>query len=222
MVDAVVFDLDGVLVDSEPIWEDVRRRYVADSGGRWLPDSQQRLMGMSTSEWAEYLSVELSVPRTPEGVAADVVAEMVSRYQAGVPLIPGADSIVRELAQHWPLGLASSSPPGLIDAALRATRLSDSFSTTLSTERVRRGKPAADVYVAVADRLDVDPTRCVAIEDSSNGVRSAAAAGMRVIAVANRRYPLDDQARALAALIIDDISAVTPAAIRTAGTTRTG
>jgi len=217
MVDAVVFDLDGVLVDSEPVWEDVRRKYVADSGGRWLPDSQQRLMGMSTTEWAEYLSDELNVPHTPERVAADVVAEMVTRYEAGVPLIPGADRTVREVAQRWPLGLASSSPPALIDAALRATRLNDSFSVTLSTERVRRGKPAPDVYLAVADRLNVDPTRCVAIEDSSNGVRSAAAAGMRVIAVPTRRYPLDDQANALTAVIVDDITAVTPAAVQAVG-----
>jgi len=98
MVDAVVFDLDVVLVDSEPIWEGVRRRYVADTGGRWLPDSQQRLMGMSTSEWGG-----VSQRRARRG--ANVVADMVSRYQAGVPLIPGAASIVRALAQHWPLGL---------------------------------------------------------------------------------------------------------------------
>src|SRR5947209_5041317 len=141
VVAAVVFDLDGVLVDSEPVWEEVRRRYVADHGGRWRADTQGRLMGMSTGEWARYLSRELGVRRSPDQVATEVVAQMVARYAARVPLVPGADAVVREVARHWPVALASSSPPRLIEAALDATGLAGTFVVALSTEKVPHGKP---------------------------------------------------------------------------------
>ncbi|MEV0425334.1 HAD family phosphatase [Micromonospora sp. NPDC050495] len=210
MVDAVLFDLDGVLVDSEPVWEEVRRAYVAAHGGTWQPDTQRRLMGMSTAEWAAYLSGELGVDRSAEQVAAEVVAEMTRRYAQRVPLIDDADVVVRRMAARWPLGLASSSPTRLIAAALDAMGLTDAFGATLSTEETARGKPAPDVWLAVAARLGVDPARCVAIEDSSNGVRSAAAAGMRVVAVPHGSYPLDPDAAALAAVLLPAIGALTP------------
>ncbi|MFK3984677.1 HAD family hydrolase [Micromonospora sp. NPDC050397] len=217
MTDAVIFDLDGVIVDSEPVWEEVRRHYVAEHGGTWQPDSQRRLMGMSTGEWARYLSAELGVDRTPEQVATEVVDEMARRYLAHVPLIAGADLVVRGLAGHWPLGLASSSPARLIEAALRATGLTDAFAVTLSTEQVARGKPAPDVYLQVAEKLGAAPDRCVAIEDSSNGVRSASAAGTRVIAVPHASYPIDPDARRLAALVIPAIGALTDQVVREVG-----
>jgi HAD superfamily hydrolase (TIGR01509 family) len=220
VVGAVVFDLDGVLVDSEPVWEVVRQRYVADHGGLWRADTQRRLMGMSTGEWARYLSDELGVGRTDEQVATDVVDEMVRRYTASVPLIPGADAVVRELARSWPLGLASSSPPRLIEAVLTTSGLADTFAVALSTEGMPHGKPAPDIYLAVANRLGQDSAACVAVEDSSNGVRSAAAAGMFVIAVPDRRYPLDHDARRRADLVVDSLAAVTPDAVRS-GPSRT-
>ncbi|MCX4474744.1 HAD family phosphatase [Micromonospora sp. NBC_01655] len=210
MADAVVFDLDGVIVDSEPVWEEVRRAYVAAHGGGWQPDTQRRLMGMSTGEWARYLSGELGVDRTAEQVATEVVDEMTRRYAQRVPVIDGADRVVRRLATRWPLGLASSSPTRLIAAALAATDLTDAFGATLSTEETAHGKPAPDVYLAVARRLGVDPARCVAVEDSSNGVRSAAAAGMRVVAVPHGAYPLDPDAERLAAVVLPAVGDLTP------------
>ncbi|MGK5737940.1 HAD family hydrolase [Micromonospora sp. URMC 103] len=210
MVDAVIFDLDGVIVDSEPVWEEVRRAYVATHGGTWQPDSQRRLMGMSTGEWARYLSDELGVSRTAEQVATEVVDEMTRRYAARVPLIDDADEVVRRVAARWPLGLASSSPTRLIAATLAATGLTDVFRTTLSTEETARGKPAPDVYLAVAERMGVDPARCAAVEDSSNGVRSAAAAGMRVIAIPHGSYPLDPDAAQLAAVTLASVDELTP------------
>ncbi|MGC4877636.1 HAD family hydrolase [Micromonospora sp. DT43] len=210
MADAVVFDLDGVIVDSEPVWEEVRRAYVATHGGAWQPDTQRRLMGMSTGEWARYLSGELGVRRSAEQVADEVVREMARRYKEHVPLIDGADDVVRRLAARWSLGLASSSPTRLIAAALEATGLTGAFAATLSTEETERGKPAPDVYLTVARRLGVDATRCVAVEDSSNGVRSAAAAGMRVVAVPHLSYPLDRDAAGLAAVTLTSIGELTP------------
>ncbi|MEU4635890.1 HAD family phosphatase [Micromonospora chalcea] len=213
MVDAVLFDLDGVIVDSEPVWEEVRRAYVAEHGGLWQPDTQRRLMGMSTGEWAEYLSGELGVGRSAEQVATEVVTEMARRYAQRVPVIDGAEEVVRRVAARWPLGLASSSPTRLIAAALDATGLAGSFGATLSTEETARGKPAPDVWLAVAGRLGVDPARCVAVEDSSNGVRSAAAAGCRVVAVPHGSYPLDPDAEALATVLLPSIGALTPAVV---------
>ncbi|MFG1648718.1 HAD family hydrolase [Micromonospora sp. NPDC049275] len=217
MVDAVVFDLDGVIVDSEPVWEEVRRAYVATHGGAWQPDTQRRLMGMSTGEWARYLSGELGVRRSAEQVADEVVREMARRYKEHVPLIDGADEVVRRLAERWPLGLASSSPTRLIAAALEATGLTGAFAATLSTEETERGKPAPDVYLTVASRLGVDATRCVAVEDSSNGVRSAAAAGMRVVAVPHLSYPLDRDAAGLAAVTLTSIGELTPELVERLG-----
>jgi len=208
-VAAVAFDLDGVLIDSEPVWEEVRRAYVAEHGGRWQPDSQRRLMGMSTAEWAGYLSEELGVDRAPEVVATEVLDRMAERYGDRPPLLEGAVAAVGRLAERWPLGLASSSPRRLIGLVLQVSGLAGQFGAVVSTEEVAHGKPAPDAYLEVAARLGADPRGCAAVEDSSNGVRSAAAAGMRVIAIPSQRYPLDDDAAARASTILDRLDELT-------------
>lgn len=213
MTNAVIFDLDGVLVDSEPVWEQVRRAYVAELGGRWLPDTQSRLMGMSTQEWAAYLSEDLRVGLSPHKVAEQVIDRMAGRYAERLPLLPGAVEAVRRLAAHWPLGLASSSPRRLIDTVIAGSGLADAFQVTRSTEEGGRGKPAPDVYLWVAERLGTDPARTVAVEDSSNGLRAAAAAGMRVIAVPRPHYPPAEDALAGAAYVTDDLADLTRARI---------
>ncbi|HZD03092.1 MAG TPA: HAD family phosphatase [Actinomycetes bacterium] len=210
---AVIFDLDGVLIDSEPVWEEVRREYVARHHGRWQADSQTRLMGMSTPEWAAYLSGELGVQRPAETVATEVTELVGERYRERPPLLPGAVEAVRRLAARWPLGLASSSPPRLIDLALDLARLDELFQVRVSTEQVGHGKPAPDVYLEAAARLGEAPAACVAVEDSSNGVRSAAAAGMRVIAVPAERYPLADDAKAAASLVLANLDELSVAAV---------
>jgi HAD superfamily hydrolase (TIGR01509 family) len=213
VTDAVVFDLDGVLIDSEPVWEQVRRAYVAEAGGRWLPDSQQRLMGMSTAEWARYLSADLGVGRAPDVVADEVIEQMARRYEQELPLLPGAVEAVCRVGERWPLGLASSSPVRLIKAVLAATGLADQFVVAMSTEEVPRGKPAPDVYLAVAGKLGVAPGTCVAIEDSSNGLRAAHAAGMRVVAVPHPAYPPQPDALALADQVIGGVDRLTVEAL---------
>jgi HAD superfamily hydrolase (TIGR01509 family) len=207
---AVVFDLDGVIVDSEPVWEEVRRAFVADHGGQWQPDSQRRLMGMSTQEWAQYLSAELGVGLTPEEVARGVIERMAERYHRELPLLPGAVDAVHRMAARWPLGLASSSPRSLIDRVVAEAGLTGAFTVSISTEEVERGKPAPDVYLTVAERLGVDPGACVAVEDSSNGLRSAAAAGMTVVAVPHPKYPPDPDALALAGRVLHGLDELTP------------
>lgn len=212
-ITAVVFDMDGVLIDSEPVWERVRREYVAEKGGRWLPDTQKRLMGMSTGEWSEYLSGGLGVGEPPQRVADDVIERMAAHYDRSVPLLPGAVAAVQRMSENWPLGVASSSPRTLIDTVLGRTGLIEFFDVILSTEEVDRGKPAPDVYVAVADFLRKESTDCAAVEDSSNGLRAAHAAGMRVIAAPRPEYPLDPDARALADQVIDGLDELTSALV---------
>ena len=206
VIEAVVFDLDGVLIDSEPVWEEVRRGLVAAHGGHWAPDAQRRLMGMSTQEWARYLSQDLGAGLPPEEVAAQVIRQMAARYARDLPLMPGAVAAVRRMAARWPLGLASSSPPALIQAVLAAASVAPLFAATVSTEEVAHGKPAPDVYLTVAERLGVPPAHAVAVEDSSNGLRSAAAAGLPVIAVPHPRYPPDPDALALARLVLPSLA----------------
>jgi HAD superfamily hydrolase (TIGR01509 family) len=209
MIEAVVFDLDGVLVDSEPVWEQVRREVIAENGGHWAADAQRRLMGMSTGEWSRYLSEDLGVGLPPETVATMVIERMAARYNDQLPLMPGALEAVRRLADRWPLGLASSSPPALIESVLDAASLRSSFVTALSTEQVAHGKPAPDIYLAVAAQLGRQPERCAAVEDSSNGLRSAAAGGLHVIAIPQPRYPPDTDALEQASVVLTSLTELT-------------
>ena len=209
MIEAVVFDLDGVLIDSEPVWERVRREVVAARGWHWNPDTQDRLMGMSTGEWSAYLSSELGVRLSPAEVANVVIAAMAARYRSHLPLLPGAAEAVRRLGSRFTLGLASSSPRSLIDTVLDAAGLRSSFAAVVSTEEVARGKPAPDVYLTVAAALGVPPGWCAAVEDSSNGLRSAAAAGCAVIAVPRPAYPPAADALAAARLVLPSLTELT-------------
>jgi HAD superfamily hydrolase (TIGR01509 family) len=218
-VAAVVFDLDGVLIDSEQVWDEVRRAYVAERGGRWEADSTRRMMGMSTAEWSRYLA-SLGVPGTPDAIAADVQRGVAERYGSTPPLLPGAVDAVRALAPLHPLGLASSSPRALIELVLALTGLAELFTVVVSSEEVARGKPAPDVYLEAARRLGVPAGGCVAVEDSTGGLRAAAAAGMAVVAVPNPHFPPDDDALRLAAVRIASTASLTPAVVRTAAGAR--
>lgn len=212
-IQAVVFDLDGVIIDTEEVWEEVRRGYVAEHGREFRPDSQDRMMGMSTGEWSAHLADEVGVPRSAAEVAADVLGRMAERYRADLPLIPGAVETVRALGAEFRLALASSSARILIDQVLATAGLTDEFEVTLSTEEVPRGKPAPDVYLTAVERLGLTPVDCAAIEDSSNGLRSASAAGLTVIAVPHGVYPAAEDALAGATLVVRAITEVTPEVI---------
>jgi HAD superfamily hydrolase (TIGR01509 family) len=213
MIKAVVFDLDGVLVDSEPVWEQVRRSLVAERGGHWAPDAQRRLMGMSTPEWARYLSQDLGVALPPDQVATQVIDRMTARYTKHVPLMDGAVDAVHRIAARWPLAVASSAPAVLIQTVLASAGLRSCFSVVMSTEQVVHGKPAPDIYLAVTAALGFPPPDCAAVEDSSNGLRSAAAAGLRVIAIPQPQYPPDPDALARASLVLPSLAGLTADAV---------
>jgi HAD superfamily hydrolase (TIGR01509 family) len=213
VIQAVVFDLDGVLIDTEQVWEQVRREYVAEAGREFLPHTQQAMMGMSTREWSTHLSVDVGVGRTPELVAAEVLDRMAARYRDALPLIPGGVEAVRRLGERFPLALASSSARVLIDQVLATAGLTDAFQVTFSTEQVPRGKPAPDVYLTAVQHLGSPPQACAAVEDSSNGLRAAAAAGLAVICVPHETYPPAPDALALADLVLDGLDELTVEAV---------
>jgi HAD superfamily hydrolase (TIGR01509 family) len=214
--DAVVLDLDGVLVDSEEAWDEARRELVAERGGEWKEGATHAMLGMSSPEWSAYVRDELGVDMAPEEISDAVVARLLADYRRGLPLLPGAVEAVRALGAHWPLGLASSSNAPVIALVLEESGLGEVICAWVSSEEVARGKPAPDVYLEAARRLGVDAARCAAIEDSSNGLRSAAAAGMAVVAVPMRAFPPAPDALSLAAVTVDGIAAVTPEVVERA------
>jgi HAD superfamily hydrolase (TIGR01509 family) len=216
VIDAVVFDLDGVLLDTEELWDEARRQLAEERGGRWHEQAQRAMMGMSSPEWSCYMHDEIGLPDPPEEIAAEVVRRLEELYRERLPVIPGAIEAVRRLGQRWPLGVASSSNRPLIDLFIELTGTAALFQATVSSEEVARGKPAPDVYLEAARRLGVDPGRAVAIEDSENGIRSAAAAGMHVIAIPNRAFPPSAEALALASVVLDSIEELQPEVVEQA------
>jgi len=213
VIDAVVFDLDGLLLDSEQLWDEVREELARERGGRWHKRAQRDMMGMSSPEWSRYMHEVIGLPEPPEEISAEVVRRMAERYRERLPLLPGAREAVVRIAAHWPLGLASSSNRELIDLALEEGDLARFFRATVSAEEVERGKPAPDVYLETARRRGVDPSRAVAVEDSHNGIRSAKTAGMRVVAIPNPHFPPDEEALAQADVVLDSLAELVPEVI---------
>ena len=213
MIEAVVFDLDGVLLDSEEIWDRAREELARERGGRWHEQAQRDMMGMSSTEWSRYMADVIGLPEPPEEINREVVRRLTELYRAELPAIAGAREAVERLAARWPLGLASSSNRELIDLALDLLGVEHLFTATVSSEEVARGKPAPDVYLEAARRLGVDPTTAAAVEDSHNGILSAKAAGMRVIAIPNAHFPPDGDALAAADVVLDSLAELTAEAV---------
>jgi HAD superfamily hydrolase (TIGR01509 family) len=214
LIDAIVFDLDGVIVDSEELWDEVRESLARERGGSWSEQAQADMMGMSSTEWSRYMHDVIGLPEEPEGISREVVERMLERYAERLPLIDGAVAAVEELASSWPLAVASSSNRRLIDRVLEVSGLAPCFQVTVSSEEVARGKPAPDVYLEAARRLGVEPTRCVAIEDSASGIRSAHTAGMHVVAIPNRAFPPAADVLSQAGIVLDSIEALGPETVR--------
>jgi HAD superfamily hydrolase (TIGR01509 family) len=209
-ITAVVLDMDGVLIDSEQLWDEVREQLARERGGRWHERAQAEMMGMSSTEWSRYMHDVIGLAEPPEEINAEVVRRLLARYQESLPIMPGAVAAVERLAARWPLGLASSSNREVIDTVLELAGIAHLFRATVSSEEVEHGKPAPDVYLEAARRLGVDPTSCAAVEDSANGIRSARAAGMRVIAIPNPHYPPSEDVLALADVVLRSLDELTP------------
>ncbi len=209
MIEAVVFDLDGVLLDSEQVWDEVREGLARERGGRWTERSQRDMMGMSSREWSRYMHEVVGLAESPEEINREVVARLLGRYAGSPPWLPGALDAVRRLATRWPLALASSSNREVIEAVLAAGGIAGCFRAIVSSEEVRRGKPAPDVYLEAARRIGTEPARCAAIEDSQNGIRAAKAAGMRCVAIPNAHFP-PGEATAEADVVVASVAELGP------------
>ena len=213
MIEAVVFDLDGILIDSEHVWDEVRRQLAEERGGRWNENASRDMMGMSSLEWSRYMHDVVGLKEEPEEISAEVVRRLEDRYRRELPLIAGAEQAVERIAERWPLALASSSNRELIDLVLESSGLGRYFQASVSSEEVARGKPAPDVFFEAARRLGVEPTHCAAVEDSENGILAAKAAGMRTIAIPNPHYPPHEDALVAADVVLASIEELTPAAV---------
>jgi HAD superfamily hydrolase (TIGR01509 family) len=213
VIEAVVFDLDGVLLDSEQVWDEAREQLAKERGGRWHDRAQRDMMGMSSPEWSAYMHETIGLPEPPDEINREVVDRLESLYREHLPVIPGAREAVERLARRWPLGLASSSNRELIDLVLDLLGVSHLFVATVSSEEVARGKPAPDAYLEAARRLGVDPATSAAVEDSHNGILSAKAAGMRVIVIPNGHFPPGEDALAEADVVLDSLAGLTAEAI---------
>ena len=194
----VVFDLDGTLIESEEIWAEIRRDFVIEHGGRWHDGAQAEMMGMRTEEWARFMHDDLGVALTPEVIARDVVDIVADRFAAAVPIVPNATEAIERAASAYVLGVATASALRVAETVLSRTEWARFFDVVVSADSVARGKPAPDVYQRALQLLGADASRSAAVEDSGNGIRSAHAAGLAVVAVPNHAYPPDAAALALA------------------------
>ena len=213
MTQAVIFDLDGVLVDSEHVWDGAREELARDRGGRWHDRAQRDMMGMSSLEWSRYMHDVIGLADPPDEISAEVVRRVEAVYRDRLPVIEGAEEAVGRLSERYALGLASSSNRPIIDLFMELSGLGEHFAATVSSEEVGRGKPSPDVYLEAARLLGIAPEACAAVEDSHNGILAAKAAGMRVVAIPNPRYPPDAGALAEADVVLESLRELTPAAV---------
>jgi HAD superfamily hydrolase (TIGR01509 family) len=214
LIKAVIFDLDGLLLDSESAWDGGRRALVAEHGLEWPDGATEAMLGMSSKEWSRYVRDKIGVPLEPGEISDRVVAHVLDSYAERLPLLPGAEAAVARLAERWPLGLASSSNRPVIDRVMQTSGWGDVFKTWVSSEEVPRGKPAPDVFVEAAKRLDVDPGDAAGIEDSHNGILAARAARLgRVVAIPNHEFPPGEEALRAADVVLGSLDELTPAVV---------
>jgi len=220
VIEAVVFDLDGVLLDSEQVWDEVREELARERGGRWHERAQRDMMGMSSPEWSRYMHDVIGLPEPPEEISAEVVRRLGERYRDGLPILPGAVEAVERLAARWPLGLASSSNRPLIDLVLEVSGVERFFRATVSSEEVARGKPAPDVFLEAARRLGIAPERCGVVEDSANGILAGRAAEMFVVAIPNPHFPPGEEALAETDVVLGSLDELAPSVFESASSRR--
>ena len=217
MIAAVVFDLDGVLIDSEETWSRVRGEVVTRHGGEWTEADQRNVMGDNSRQWSAYIKRTWNVPLSEEEIFREVLAAMIAAYERELTVLPGAREAVAELGAHYPLAVASSSPRELIGVALRVAGFEGAFRAIVSSDEVSHGKPAPDVYLLAAQRLGVPARDCAAIEDFTNGIRAAVAAGMATIAIPNRAFPPPDDVLAQAHVVLPSLRELTPELVASLG-----
>lgn len=202
--------MDGVLVDSEPLWVRARKQLVREANGRWLAEAETAMMGVSSDQWSVYMRDRLGLDMTPARIRDEVIGRMVALYRGEVPLLPGARAAVEALGRRWRLAVASGSDRVLLDTVLGSSGLAGRFAVTVSGEDVAEGKPSPQIYLEACRRLGADPARCVAVEDSGNGILSAVASGMKVVAVPRPGFEPDAGVLGRAHVVLPDLLGLGP------------
>jgi HAD superfamily hydrolase (TIGR01509 family) len=206
---AVIFDLDGVLVDSEIWWDEVRAAFAGRHDRAWTEDDRAAVMGANSRQWSEIMADRLRLTKAPSAVEREIVDSMMARYASELPpVIEGAADVVRRIGRSFPIAVASSAHREVIDAALDALGLTAELDAIVSSDEVAHGKPEPDVYLATAGRLGVARDACLVVEDSLNGVRAGRAAGMTVVLVPNPSVPPAPGAREAASVVLDRLEGV--------------
>lgn len=205
-IGAVVFALDGVLIDAQPVWRGVRETLVRERGGTWHEQAEAVMADTSATEWSTYMHEQLGLPEAPAEITEEVVRRMYLEYRARLPFLPGAIEAVVRLGKQYRLAVASSADRSLIDLVLGRGGIAGMFAATVSSSEVAHGPPAPDLFLETARRLDLSPERCVAVQSSASGIRAADTAGMRVLAFSNTQPPpADDVLQSLDELTLDSI-----------------
>ncbi|MEP7293133.1 MAG: HAD family phosphatase [Chloroflexota bacterium] len=205
-IEAVIFDMDGVIVDSEAYWLQSRIEFAAKRGLSWTMDDQRLAMGRSTVEWARVMQERLVLDLPLEDIMHEVIAGVNKLLEARLPVMPGAIEAVRASASAYPVALASGSPTSVIDEVMKLTGLNKVFQFVLYGDDMQRGKPDPEIYLKTAKILGVDPARCVGIEDSGNGLRALKAAGMYAIAVPSPGFALSDELLGMADIVLGSLT----------------
>ncbi|GAA0335628.1 MAG: HAD family phosphatase [Micropruina glycogenica] len=218
MTQAVIFDLDGTLTNTEAVWDEERRALMAREGLEWSEADSRATMGMSTPDWSGYTHRSVGFGDNPDDAARRTIDAMLQRYSRDLPVLPGAADAVRRMAEVWPLGVASSSPRVLIERALQVLGVRELFTVVRSTEEgTAKGKPAPDAFLWVAEQLGADPAHTVVVEDSANGIMAGVNAGMPVIAIPPHFLPPSADVLARAAEVLDDLAGLTVDLVRRVG-----
>jgi HAD superfamily hydrolase (TIGR01509 family) len=206
MIEAVVFDMDGLLVDSEPLWQNARVEAFEPGELRWTDADQERVMGQSTRGWALMIADKLDHKYSLEEIIDQVIGQMVEYYHQRVPLLPGAREVIELLKGRYRLGLASGAPYRLLNAVLESAGWTDTFAEVLSSDDLQHGKPAPDIYLEITRRFGVRAENIAVFEDSANGILAAHAAANRVIAVPSYYYKPPADVLQKAALVLPTLS----------------
>lgn len=220
MIKAIIFDLDGLLVDSEPHWNEARRQMATERGKDWNQDDSKACMGVSTRTWANYMIRRLELDLSPDHVVSRIVGTMQAFYAHQIPYLPGAVEAVDLAARFYPTGLASGSHRSLIDTVLNDTPMRGKFKAVVCSDQVPAGKPASDVYLETARELGVKAVDCVCLEDSVNGILAGRAAGMKVIAVPDHRLPPSQEVLHQADIVLPSLQAFNLGVIQSLETLR--
>lgn len=207
---SIVFDMDGVIVDSEPLWVRARKDLVREANGRWIPEAETAMMGISSDRWSAYMRDQLALDMSAERIREEVIRRMIDLYRESVPLIPGAREAIETISERWRVGVASGSDRVLLDTVLTNSGLGSHFAATVSAEDVAEGKPSPLIYQEACRRLGAGPSACVAIEDSGSGIASALAAGMKVIAVPRPGFEPGAEILNRATVVLPDLTGLHP------------